>query len=385
MVYCEDCGTVPMDEADLPLELPEDVEFTRGGNPLADVNSFVEVDCPECGQPAERETDTMDTFVDSSWYYARYLDPNNDAAPFEEDDADHWLPVDQYIGGIEHACMHLLYSRFFHKALRDGDYLDSDEPFENLLTQGMVLLDGSKMSKSKGNVVDPNEMIEQYGADTVRMFTLFAAPPQKDLEWDEEGVQGSYRFLNRLWQYKENFTDALTEGDFSQEPNVDDLNDEEEQLHRKTHETIRDVTEDVEDDYQLNTAIAACMELFNEVKGIDPADNAVAGWSYRVLIDLLAPVAPHFCNEVAEQLDQDARPTDRPWPAYDEEALQADEIEMAIQVNGKVRDHITVPADADEETLKQKARDREKIQKYLNGDDPKKTIVVPDKLINIVV
>jgi leucyl-tRNA synthetase len=384
VIYCDDCGVVPVPKDELPIEQPDDVDFEPTGNPIENSESFAETDCPSCGESARRETDTMDTFVDSSWYYARYLDPENDDVPFKEEDADHWLPVDQYIGGIEHACMHLLYARFFHKALRDTGRLNSDEPFENLLTQGMVLKDGTKMSKSLGNVVDPNKMIEKYGADTVRMFTLFAAPPQKDLEWDEDGVQGSFRFLNRLWDYRETWQDQLSEVGFD-EPEAEDLDENEEDLHRETHRTIRDVTEDMEDNFQLNTAIAACMELFNEIKGTDPAQNRVAGWSYSVLLDLLAPIAPHFCNEVAERLDQEGLPTDRPWPEWNEQATEADEIELAIQVNGEVRDHINVPAGADEETLKQKAKDREKIQKYLNGDEPKKIIVVPDKLINIVV
>lgn len=384
IVYCDDCGTVPLDDEDLPVELPDDVEFTHEGNPLAGADSFVNVECPECGGSARRETDTMDTFVDSSWYYARYLDPENESEPFDVERANHWLPVDQYIGGIEHACMHLLYARFFHKALRDGGYVENDEPFENLLTQGMVLLEGSKMSKSKGNVVDPDEMIEKYGADTVRMFTLFAAPPQKDLEWDESGVQGSYRFLNRLWKYHEDHETVLREGEFSGPPDAADLNDEEEPLYRKTHETIRDVTEDVEDNYQWNTAIAACMELMNELQDTDPAENEVAGWSFRVLLDLLAPVGPHFCNEVAERLDQVKLPTVRSWPDWSQEALESDEIELAIQVDGTVRDHMTVSADMDQETLKTQARERPKVQKYLNGGEPEKIIVVPEKLVNVV-
>ncbi|MFB6226803.1 MAG: leucine--tRNA ligase, partial [bacterium] len=350
VVYCDDCGTVPVPEDELPVELPDDVDFEPTGNPIENSESFGETDCPSCGRTARRETDTMDTFVDSSWYYARYLDPDYDKASFDEDHADRWLPVDQYIGGIEHACMHLLYARFIHKALRDTNRLNSDEPFENLLTQGMVLKDGTKMSKSLGNVVDPNEMIEKYGADTVRMFTLFAAPPQKDLEWDEDGVQGSFRFLNRLWDYGESWEEQLQDVGF-EEPTTDDLNDDESDLHRETHRTIRDVTEDLEDKFQLNTAIAACMELFNEIKGTDPSENRVAGWAYSILLDLLAPITPHFCNEVAEKLDQDELPAERAWPPYDEEATEADEIEMAVQVNGEVRDHITVPAGTDEETL----------------------------------
>ncbi len=384
IVYCEDCGTVPVNSGELPVELPTDVEFEPGGNPLADVKSFVEVPCPQCGKSARRETDTMDTFVDSSWYYARYLDPDNEEVPFPSTDAERWLPVDQYIGGIEHACMHLLYSRFLHKALRDHGYLDSDEPFENLLTQGMVLLDGSKMSKSKGNVVDPQAMIDKYGADTVRMFTLFAAPPQKDLEWDEEGVRGSSRFLNRLWSYCENQADTLGGKDYSNPPSSSRLDETERELHRKTHETIRGVTEDLVNDYQFNTAIAACMELFNEVQGTDPSKNEVAGWSYRVLLDLLAPIAPHFCNEVAGRLNQTERPATRDWPAWDEEALRAEEVEIAIQVDGTVRDHVTVPMDCDEETLKETARSRSKVRKYLNGNDPEKIIVVPNELVNVV-
>ncbi|MFB6357219.1 MAG: class I tRNA ligase family protein, partial [bacterium] len=279
------------------------------------------------------------------------------------------------------------YSRFFHRAMRDFGWLDSDEPFDSLLTQGMVLLDGSKMSKSKGNVVDPEEMMEQYGSDTVRLFTLFAAPPQKDLEWDESGVQGAHRFLNRLWRFADNHSNQLKNNRFQPEQTSFD-SDQVQELYRKTHETIGDVTEDMEDNFQMNTAIASCMELFNTLKdtaGGEVEDSEVVGWSYSVLLDLLSPMAPHLTNELAEKLGHNVLPTERGWPNFSEEEAQQEEIEIAIQINGKVRDHAMIPADAPDDEVEKRALDQPKIQERLNGDEPKKVIVVPNKLVNIVV
>ncbi len=384
VVYCDQCGVVPVPEEQLPVELPEDVEFTRSANILQSSDDFVETSCPDCGAPARRETDTMDTFVDSSWYYARYCSPAEDSQPFAPEVANHWIPVDQYIGGIEHACMHLLYSRFFHKAMRDFGWLDSDEPFANLLTQGMVLLDGEKMSKSKGNVVDPGEMQDKYGADTVRLFTLFAAPPEKDLDWDESGVQGAHRFLNRLWEFAHSHQSELSGG--GREPEEADLESEaEKELFRKTHSTIGAVTEDIEADYQFNTAIAACMELFNTLRDTYSPQNMVVSWTYSVLLELLYPIAPHLCNELGERLEYGRLPGAAGWPEWSEEAATADQIEMAIQVNGQVRDRMMVPVDAPEEELKQKALKQERIKDYTEDKEPKKIIVVPNQLVNVVV
>ncbi|MFP4687045.1 MAG: leucine--tRNA ligase [bacterium] len=382
IVYCQDCGTVAVDFQSLPVELPDDVEFTSSGNILADCESFVNTDCPKCGGPAKRETDTMDTFVDSSWYYARYTSPWEDEKPFDRDAANHWLPVDNYIGGIEHACMHLLYARFFHKVLRDSGLLDSDEPFKNLLTQGMVLLGGEKMSKSKGNVVDPDEMMEKYGADTVRLFTLFAAPPQKDLEWDESGLQGAFRYLNRLWTFAETNRADLTGA--QPEPPAGELNGPSLELHRKTHQTIRDVTADLEEQFQFNTAIASCMELFNKIQETGAADPA-AGWSFSVLLNLLFPITPHFSNELAQKLEYDELPEKSSWPSWSEEAARADEVEVVVQVNGKVRARLTVPRDYPDQQLEEEACRLERIQEYLGGDQPRKVIVIPNKLVNIVI
>ncbi|MGM0380803.1 MAG: leucine--tRNA ligase [bacterium] len=382
VIYCDECGPVPVPEENLPVELPDDVEFTSSGNILADCEEFVETECPNCGESARRETDTMDTFVDSSWYYARYVSPHNEEEPFAPEEANHWLPVDNYIGGVEHACMHLLYSRFFHKALRDSGWLDSGEPFENLLTQGMVLLGGEKMSKSKGNVVDPEEMLEKYGADAVRLFTLFAAPPEKDLEWDESGLQGADRFLNRIWNFSRKYKGKLsTPGGEPPAPEGD--NEQANELYQKTHRTIRDVTEDLTGDFQFNTAIAACMEFFNTLQDSRDVEDDLLGWSFSVLLDLLHPVAPHICNEIAERLNYETLPQDQGWPEFSEEATRAEEVEIVIQVNGKVRDRMTVPAGCSEDKLKKEARGRERVNEFLDGE-PKKIIVVPDKLVNVV-
>ncbi len=383
IVYCDECGTVPVPEEELPVELPGDVEFLASGDILSQSDEFVHVGCPRCGEPARRETDTMDTFVDSSWYYARFLSPGEDAAAFDPGAAERWLPVDHYIGGIEHACMHLLYARFFHKAMRDFGWLQTDEPFQNLLTQGMVLLGGSAMSKSKGNVVNPEDMVEKYGADTVRLFTLFAAPPRKDLEWDESGVQGAFRFLNRVWSYMEEHAEVL--GESTDAPPADEGSGPGEELHRKTHQTIRDVTRDLEDDFQFNTAVAACMELFNEVRDVDPREVPTAGWSFSVLLDLLAPIAPHFVDEIGDRLGYGSLPSRRSWPEWSEEAAAREEVEIAIQVNGKVRDRMTVAVDYPEDKLKREVQQRERIQEWMDGQDAQRIIVVPNKLVNIVV
>ncbi len=382
VVYCDECGTVPVREEALPVELPDDVEFTSSGNILADCEEFVATECPDCGSPARRETDTMDTFVDSSWYYARYISPENRQQPFAPEKANHWLPVDNYIGGVEHACMHLLYSRFFHKALRDSGWLDSDEPFKNLLTQGMVLLGGEKMSKSKGNVVDPEEMLEKYGADAVRLFTLFAAPPEKDLEWDESGLQGADRFLNRIWEFSSQYSDKLTAP--GEDPGAPEGEDQQAvKLHRETHRTIRDVTEDITGDFQFNTAIAACMEFFNVLQDSAEVQRELLAWSFSVLVDLLYPIAPHICNEIADRLDYDPLPQDREWPTYSEAATRAEEVEIVVQVNGKVRDRLEVPRGYPEDQLKREVIHRDRVQEFLDSE-PEKIIVVPDKLVNVV-
>ncbi len=384
IVHCEECGEVPVPDEELPVRLPEDVELTASGNILADTDRFVRVDCPSCGQPARRETDTMDTFIGSSWYYARFCDADNEEVPFDREEANHWLPVDQYIGGVEHAVMHLLYARFIHRAMRDAGWLDSDEPFRRLLTQGMVLLGGEKMSKSKGNVVDPETMLQSYGADTVRLFTLFAAPPEKDLEWDESGVQGAHRFLNRLWTHGLEQQDHLSRnGTLPDPPDPDEVSGDDRTLVRTIHETIRDVTRDLRDEYQFNTAVASCMELLNALQD-HPADVPGAAWGYAVLLNLLSPITPHVCSELADRLGYEPLPLRQPWPDWDEAALEQESVELAIQIDGQVRDHIDVPTDWSDDRIRTAVLDRDRVREFLDGPEPERVIVVPGRLVNVV-
>jgi leucyl-tRNA synthetase len=385
IVYCEKCGAVAVAEKDLPVKLPTDVELTgKGQSPLAESKSFRETTCPTCGGKARRETDTMDTFVDSSWYFLRYCSPREDKAPFDKKAASYWMNVDQYIGGIEHAVLHLLYARFFTKVIRDLGLFDGDEPFENLLTQGMVIKDGAKMSKSKGNVVDPDFILTKYGADTARLFSLFAAPPERDLDWSDQGVDGAYRFLHRVWTIVYKHSEAVT--------NIEPAGSEArgDRLYRKTHLTIKKVTEDIEREFHFNTAISALMELVNEM--YDYASNGVAEKQlpvFRSAIDaltlLISPFAPHFAEELWESLGNKMRIAHAKWPEYDPAAIVAAEITVVVQVNGKVRSKLTLPAGASDRDIEAAALADPKVKEFTNGKQPKKVIVVQGKLVNVVV
>ncbi len=390
MIYCPTCGTVPVPEEQLPVLLPDDVEWLpTGESPLKLHPTWRFTTCPTCGGPAERETDTMDTFVESSWYFARFACATSRETPLDHGKVGYWLPVDQYIGGIEHAVLHLLYARFFTKVLRDLGYLEVDEPFLNLLTQGMVIKDGAKMSKSKGNVVDPDEMIETYGADTVRLFCLFAAPPEKDLEWSDQGVDGSFRFLNRLWRI---FDDYLE--DIQAVPAALDnvaLEGDLKALRRKTHQTIRKVTTDIEDRFHFNTAISAVMELVNAIYAVNrpAAENktalAVIREALEAAVLLLAPIVPHMTEELWQMLGHETSVADMAWPEFDPAIASEEEMTIVIQINGKLRSRITVPVDEHEEKIKADALADEKIVSFLGDAKMMKVIYVPKKLVNIVV
>ena len=384
-VHCPECGLVPVPEEDLPVRLPEDIDLAAGET-LATHEAFVNTTCPVCGGPAKRETDTMDTFTCSSWYYLRYTDPHNEELPFAPEKANRWMPVDQYIGGIEHAILHLLYSRFFTKVLHDAGLVDFDEPFTNLLTQGMVLKDGSKMSKSKGNVVSPEEIIAKYGADTARLFILFAAPVDRDLEWSDQGVEGSYRFLNRVWRILGHFEEAIKSG--KADYDTSKLTKEEKDLRRILHVTIRKVTEDVRDRFMFNTAVSSIMELVNAFYAFQDKDLN-AGLAREVaenLIKLLAPFAPHITEELWSRLFAGQGSVhQQKWPTYDEAATKLAEIEIVLQINGKVRDKITIPADTDREGMQEIAMGLPRTQELTAGKTIVKVICVPKKLVNIVV
>ena len=386
VINCPHCGEVLVPEKDLPVMLPENVSFEQGSvSPLAQCEEFVHCKCPKCGADATRETDTMDTFICSSWYFLRYTDPRNAEAPFARDKVNYWAPVDQYIGGIEHAILHLLYSRFFTKVLHDAGLVGFDEPFHNLLTQGMVLKDGSKMSKSKGNVVSPEEIINKYGADTARLFILFAAPVDRDLEWSDQGVEGSYRFLGRVWRILSHFEEAIKAGKDSYD--ISALTEEEKGLRRILHVTIRKVTEDVRDRFMFNTAISSIMELVNAFYGFqDKAinDDLVREVAKNLLL-LLAPFAPHITEELWSQLFAEGSVHQQHWPKYDEQALQQDEIEIVLQVNGKVRGKLSIDAGLDREAMQQAVLATPRAQELTAGKTIVKVICVPKKLVNIVV
>lgn len=387
MIHCGKCGVQPVPIDDLPVTLPEDDAASSHCEPLHQRPSFIETSCPSCKGKAERETDTMDTFMESSWYFARFASPRFSDGPLEKSQSSYWLPVDQYIGGVEHAILHLLYSRFFTKVLRDLGYLDIDEPFTNLLTQGMVIKDGAKMSKSKGNVVDPNDLIQEYGADTVRLFSLFAAPPERDLEWSDQGVEGASRFLNRVYRLiTANSTLLRSKDDIPDALNVTGRN-----LQRKTHQTIKRVTESIEQNFHFNTAISALMELFNVLSASVAEDNkvqvesAVAQEAISVLLILLSPMVPHFSSEMWELIGRKSSIEDEEWPAFNPEAAKEDLLTIVVQVNGKVRSRLQVAADIDDEELKQMALHDDKTIKFIDDKPIKKTIVVKKKLVNIVV
>ena len=386
MIYCPHCGTVPVPESELPVMLPENVNFEGGTvSPLSGSEEFINCKCPKCGADARRETDTMDTFICSSWYYLRYTDPRNTEMAFDKEKANYWMPVDQYIGGIEHAILHLLYSRFFTKVLRDAGLVDIDEPFERLLTQGMVIKDGAKMSKSKGNVVAPGEIISKYGADTARLFILFAAPPERDLEWSDQGVEGAFRFLSRVWRLVAQY-EGIIKGVGAYD--VATLTKEEKELRRILHHTIKKVTEDIDKRYNFNTAISAIMELVNAVYAIKDA-SAVNGGLMRELVSallrLLAPFAPHMTEELWAQLGEEGSIHKCTWPTYEESALVQDEVEIVLQINGKVRDKVLLPATATKEEMETLALANPRVQGFIGDKKVVKVICVPKKLVNIVV
>lgn len=388
IIYCPHCGEVLVPEDQLPVRLPEDVSFTAGAkSPLATSEEFVHCKCPKCGADATRETDTMDTFLCSSWYYLRYTDAHNDKMPFDKELNNYWGPVDQYIGGIEHAILHLLYSRFFVKVLRDAGLVDYDEPFSNLLTQGMVIKDGAKMSKSLGNVVSPEEILSKYGADTARLFILFAAPPERELEWSDQGVEGSFRFLNRIWRIVQAFEAVLaqkvTEYDHS------NLNEADKDLRRVLHSSIKKVTNDIETRFNFNTAISTMMELVNALYAYkEAAKEPNAGLIYEAISDLIkmmSPFVPHITEELWRgAIDANSSVHEQSWPGCDEEALKVDNVEIVLQVNGKVRGRLTVPAEATKEELEKIAMADANVQAHIGDATVRKIICVPGRLVNIV-
>ena len=383
IINCPECGALPVPDDDLPVVLPEDVEFDGQGSPIKRMPSFYATKCPRCGGEAERETDTFDTFVESSWYFARYACPDNDEAMLDAR-VDYWLPVDQYIGGIEHAILHLLYARFFQKLLRDLGLARDGEPFSNLLTQGMVLKDGAKMSKSKGNTVDPEPMVQRYGADTVRLFMMFAAPPDQSLEWSDEGVEGANRYLKRLWRA----VHAHVSGGIPERVGTESLDDGQRTIRRRLHETIAKVSDDIGRRYTFNTAIAATMEMMNDLGRFEddsPAGRWVRHESLATLVLLLSPVVPHICQALWDALGGDGLVLDQDWPGVDESALVRDTVEMVVQVKGRVRGRITVQAGADEDTIVAAALAESNVQRFVDDNPVRKVIVVPGKLVNIVV
>lgn len=426
VIHCDSCGVVLEEDKNLPVELPMDIEFTGSGNPLKTSEKFMTTTCPKCGRSAQRETDTMDTFVDSSWYYLRYCDPKNTELPVGTVEGDAWSPVDQYIGGVEHAVMHLLYARFFHKVFRDLGFLKSDEPFKRLLTQGMVLgesyyekstgtykfpeevefKDGKplskatgeelvakveKMSKSKNNGVDPLNIINEYGADSARLFTMFAAPPEKELEWNENGLAGSSRFLNRVWRMVVETTEFQERG----EVDLEKVTKEDKGLLRKLHQTIKKVSESIEDNYHFNTSIAATMELINELqeykanvleKGeMGSESKKVFTETIRTLVVMLSPFVPHITNELWSELGEEGELVDQEWPVWDEKLTISDEIQLGVQVNGKVRGVLEVSRTISKEELEKLALELPNVQKFIQDKTIVKKIVVPGRIVNIVV
>jgi leucyl-tRNA synthetase len=425
IIHCPSCGVVPVPETELPIRLPEDVDLLEGGkSPLPELEAFTRVACPACGhEDARRETDTMDTFVESSWYFERYCSPHCDTGMFDPEAVAYWMPVDQYIGGVEHAILHLLYSRYYTRVLKDMGLVGFKEPFTRLLTQGMVCketiacpqhgyllpeeIDGfgeervcakcghpitvgriEKMSKSKKNVVDPNVLLERYGADTTRLFCLFAAPPERDLEWSEQGVEGGYRFLNRLWRFYTAWVGTvegvapLSESDEVTRPPA-------RELLRKTHETIQRVTRDIETRFHFNTAISAVMELFNLMSGFNAEEadaeiKAAMRSAMETVVTLLSPIVPHIAEELWRALGHSDSILRVAWPSYDRQALKKEEVLVVIQVNGKLRSKFNVNADADEDAIKEKALADERVQRFIEGRTIKKVIVVKKKLVNIV-
>jgi leucyl-tRNA synthetase len=410
MIYCERDGIVPVPDDQLPVVLPKVAQFTgRGDSPLAQVPEFVNVTCPKCGEPARRETDTMDTFVDSSWYFYRFADPRNDQMPFDPAKVKYWLPVDFYSGGVEHAILHLIYSRFFARVFRDLGLVDHSEPFTQLLTQGMVLKDGAVMSKSKGNVVDPDSMLQKYGADALRLYVMFVAPPEKEVEWNDAGLEGSFRFLARVWRLVDHWSETVGGEGIGRADDCDSLNAAERALRRKTHDTIRRVTIDIEERQQLNTAVSAIMELVNELYSFSeqtvtgsPArradeDDGGAGGVERTeaicvvrealetLVTILSPFAPHMAEEMWEKLGHANTLASATWPAYDAGVAKAEEVVVPVQVNGRVRSRLTVPAEVSEQELERLALADPAVQTYTSGKTVKKVVVARGRLVSVVV
>jgi len=389
IIYCDRCGTLAVQDKELPVELPMDVEFTgKGGSPLAKIEKFVNTKCHKCGGDARRETDTMDTFVDSSWYFLRYTSPDFEKGMLDGVRGKYWLPVDQYIGGIEHAILHLLYARFYTKVLRDLGMCDLDEPFINLLTQGMVIKDGAKMSKSLGNIVDPDDTIAKYGADTVRIFMLFASPVERDLDWSDEGIEGAYRFLNRVWRLVYDF--GIRDSGFgigkSFNPQSAIRNPQSKDLLIKVHKTIKKVTEDLER-FQFNTGVAAIMELLNAVSRFQSNGNdekAILREGIETIVRLLYPFAPHTAEELWETLGYKETLVDKPWIEWDREIVRSAAVIVVLQVNGKVRSQVFMDPDTTEEEMKEAAFSDERVKIYISGKEIKKVIVVPKRLVNIV-
>ncbi len=384
IIYCDKCGIVPVPEKDLPVILPLDISVSREGkSPLPDYSDFVKTTCPECGGSARRETDTMDTFVDSSWYFFRFTSAQEQKGPFNVAAAKYWMPVDQYIGGIEHAVLHLLYARFFTKTISDMGLCEAQEPFSNLLTQGMVLKDGEIMSKSKGNIVAPNEIISHYGADTGRLFILFASPPERDLEWSDQGVEGAFRFLNRLWR-------LVLEN--SKLPKANEIFEEEEkELQYLQHKTIKKVTQDIRDRFNFNTAISAIMEFvngfhkYNEGRPLERRNRDLVNEATRSLLLLLAPLSPHISEELWEMMGEKGSIHQQSWPTYNEQLAKGEEITLVVQVNGKLRDRITIPAGTETKEMERLALESEKAKRFIKGKEIVKMVTVPGKLVNIVV
>jgi leucyl-tRNA synthetase len=388
VVYCDKCGIVPVPEKDLPIRLPDDVKFDpTGKSPLSYDERFLRTTCPKCGGPAVRESDTMDTFVDSSWYYLRYINPHEKDKPFIKEDVDEWLPVDQYVGGVEHAILHLLYSRFITKVLRDGGYISFDEPFKNLFTQGMIYKDGFKMSKSKGNIVSPDEMVEKYGADTLRLYILFIGPPEKDAEWSEAGIEGVYRFVLRMWNFFEEIIPVIR----NSKSKAYDLTDEEYEIRRKLNSILKKITQDIEGAFRFNTVVSGFMELinlFSEYVKSTPKEKLNGGLLNEFaheFVPALSPFAPHIAEEIWEMMGEKPFVTNAKWPTYDEEALKPHKVEMAVMVNGKVRSKIVVDADLSQDELTKIALENEKIKPFMNGGVPKKIFFAKNNVMNIVV
>ena len=380
VIHCAECGIVPVPESDLPVVLPTDIEITgKGKSPLENVPEFINVKCPQCGGPGRRESDTMDTFVDSSWYFYRYCDPHNSSAPFDSSKVAHWFPIDQYIGGIEHAILHLIYSRFWTKMMRDLGLIENNEPAKRLFNQGMVIKDGSKMSKSKGNVVSADDMMERFGADTGRLFELFAAPPEKEMDWTDAGADGAYRFLGRVYRFLTRNLDRAGSGSTEQ-------TDGDRKVLRKLHQTIKKITDDFESRWHFNTCIAAVMELVNVLHAHEAEmSGPVIAESLEKLTLLLAPFAPYLTAEMWEEMGREGPIFKQPWPVYDADLARDEQAEVVIQVNGKLRGRIFVPFKTPREELEALARADPKVQSFLDGKQIVKIIVVPDKLVNFVV